>query len=186
MFFMCELDEKNVKKSKNRFYLIGGLMALVGILALARPLMVSFAIETFIGALLLVTGIFQAIASFKGFSDGDRPWQQIFMAILAFATGFIFFAKPLAGALTIALLLSVYFLLEGIFKIMEYFSVRKIPGSGWILFSGIIAILLAIIMWNNLITATAMIGIIFGVNMLFGGISFLLLGHGCSKVSAQN
>ncbi|NLV81727.1 MAG: hypothetical protein GXZ18_01790 [Synergistaceae bacterium] len=183
--FLCELDKTNIQKSKNRFYLIGGLMSLVGILALAMPFLVAFAIEMFIGGLLLATGLFQAIAAFKGFSDGDKPWQQIFMAIIAFAAGFIFFAKPLAGVLTIAIILSVYFLLEGILKIMEYISVRGIPGAGWILFSGIIAILLAFMMWNNLVTATAMIGILFGVNLLFGGISFLLLGHGCSKFNQQ-
>ena len=184
MFFMCELNEDNIKKSRKRFYLIGGLMTLLGIIALAMPLLVSFAIETLIGIILMVTALSQAIASYRGFADGDKPWQEVIMTIIAFVAGFIFLAKPMAGALTIAFLLSFYFFLEGIFKLLEYFALRKIYGSIWMLFSGIIALFLAFAMWNNLITAASMIGIVFGVNLLFGGISFLLIGYGCSKYKA--
>ncbi len=183
MFFTGNFSKDNLTKSKKRFYLVGGLMLLLGFLSLSMPLMASFAIETLIGGLLMAVGICQAVSALRGFGDGDKPWQSTFMAVISFAAGLIFLIHPLAGVMTISVLLAVYFMVDGITKVIEYLRLREINGSVWILISGILGIILALMMWKNFFTGAAIIGIILGINLTFSGISLIILGRGCSKAS---
>lgn len=188
MLFMDKFNftKEDLVKSKRRFYLIGGLMLFMGFVSLSMPLLASFAIETLVGGLLLAVGFAQALGAFRGFSDGDKPWQQTFMAVISLAAGFIFFAHPLAGVATLSMLLSFYFMFDGIMKIMEYFRLRSIGGSLWILLSGALGVILAVMMWKNVFTGASMIGILLGVNLIFSGMSFILLGRGCSEASKKD
>jgi len=92
MLFTGNFSKENLIKSKKRFYAVGGIMLLLGFLSLSMPLMASFAIETLLGGLLLAIGICQAINAFKAFGDGEKPWHSIFMAIISFAAGAIFYS----------------------------------------------------------------------------------------------
>lgn len=85
--------------------------------------------------------------------------------------------------MTLSMLLSAYFLVEGVAKIVEYFRVRAVSGSVWLLVLGTLSALLAFIMWSNIIRGASMIGIILGVNFIVSGIAFLILGRkNCSKL----
>jgi uncharacterized membrane protein HdeD (DUF308 family) len=183
MLFSWNFSKENLIKSKRRFYLIGGIMSLLGLLSLSMPLLASFAIETLIGCLILAVGVCQAVNALKGFGEGDRPWQSTFMAVISFAAGAIFLLHPLAGIITIGILLSAYFMADGITKVIEYFRLREINGSGWVLVSGILGIILSVMMWKNFFTGASMVGIILGINLLFSGISLIILGRGCSRAS---
>ena len=183
MLFAGNVTKDDLKKSKKRFYWIGGIMLAIGLLSLAMPLLASFAIETMVGFLLLSVGLCNAFGSFTGFKNGDKPWQQTFMAVISFAAGFIFLTHPLAGVFTLSILLAAYFMVDGVTKVVEYFRIREIGGSIWILVSGALGIILAFMMWRNFFTGAAVIGVILGIDLVFSGVSFLLLGKGCSEAS---
>lgn len=183
MLFAGNFSADDLKKSKKRFYWIGGIMLAIGLVSLSMPMLASFAIETFIGCLLLSVAFCNAFGAFTGFKSGDKPWQQTFMAIISFAAGVIFLTHPLAGVFTLSILLAAYFMVDGVTKVMEYFRVREIGGSLWILVSGILGIVLAFMMWRNFFTGAAVIGIILGVDLIFSGVALLLLGKGCSEAS---
>ena len=181
MFFSNGFSKEVLLKSKKRLYTIGAIMLFIGFLSLSMPLLASFAIETMVGGLLLGVGLCQAFGALRGFSDGAKPWQQIFMAVISFAAGVIFLFNPLAGVMTLSMILSAYFAVDGAAKVFEYFRLRTIGGSLWMLISGLLSILLAVMMWKNFFTGASMIGIILGINLTFSGISLILLGRGCSE-----
>ena len=79
------------------------------------------------------------------------------------------------------MILSAYFAVDGAAKVFEYFRLRTIGGSLWMLISGLLSILLAVMMWKNFFTGASMIGIVLGINLTFSGISLILLGRGCSE-----
>lgn len=182
MLFAGNFSRDDLRKSKNRFYLVGVLMFIVGCLSLAMPMLASFAIETLIGFLLLAVGLCNAYGAFSALRAGDSPWQQAFMAFISIAAGIVFLVHPLAGVLTLSILLAAYFLVDGISRIAEYFRVRDIGGSIWLLLSGILSIILAFLMWRNFFTGAAMIGVILGVDLISGGVSLIMLGRGCSEL----
>ena len=51
--------------------------------------------------------------------------------------------------------------------------------------SGILGIILAFMMWQNVFTGAAVIGIILGINLIFSGMSLIMLGRGCSDMSKK-
>ena len=87
--------------------------------------------------------------------------------------------------MTLSILLAAYFLIDGVTKIVEYFRVKSIGGSLWIMLSGILGIILAFMMWQNVFTGAAVIGIILGINLIFSGMSLIMLGRGCSDMSKK-
>ena len=185
MLFTGKFSKEDLKKNKRRFYLIGGLMFLLGLISLTMPLLASFAVETIVGLLLIAVAFSQGWSAFRGFADGGKPWQEIIMAVAAMAAGFIFLVHPVAGVMTLSIILAAYFMADGVTKIIEYFRIREIDGSVWILVSGLLSVILSVMMWKNLFTGASVIGIILGINLLFSGISLILLGRGCSKASGD-
>jgi uncharacterized membrane protein HdeD (DUF308 family) len=183
MLFAGKFSKEDLKKNKRRFYLIGGLMLVLGFISLSMPLLASFAVETIIGLLLIAVAITQGLSAFRGFGDGGKPWQEAIMALAALAAGFIFLTHPIAGVMTLSIILAAYFMADGVTKVIEYFRIREIQGSLWILISGLLGIVLSIMMWKNLFTGAAVIGIILGIDLVFSGMSLILLGRGCSKAS---
>lgn len=182
---LFNVNKETLVKSKKRFYIVGGLMLVFGILSLSMPMLASFAIETLVGCLLLAVGLCQAVNAFQGFGNGDKPWSQIIMAILSFLAGFVFLANPIAGVVTLSMFLACYFLIYGFTKIFEYFRLREIGGSVWVLISGLLDVILFFLMWRNFFTGASVIGIILGVNLVFSGVAFITLGRGCSDALKQ-
>ncbi|MEG1603338.1 MAG: DUF308 domain-containing protein [Cloacibacillus sp.] len=185
MLFTKKFSTETLKKSKKRFYWVGGIMFVIGTLSLAMPLLASFAVETLCGFLLLAVAAGNAFGAWSAVRGGGSPWQQAFMAVISFAASVIFLTHPLAGIMTLSLMLSAYFVLDGIAKIAEYVRLRPINGSLWILVSGILSIVLAVMMWRNFFTGASMIGIILGINFIFSGVSLIVLGRGCSEAAKK-
>lgn len=183
MLFIGRCSKEDFAKNKRRFYIVGAIMLVLGFISLSMPLLASFAVETMIGCLLLAVGLGSAFGAFGAVRSGDSPWQQAFMALISFAAGIVFLTHPLAGVMTLSMLLSAYFLIDGVTKIVEYFRIREIYGSLWILLSGALGVILAFMMWNNILTGAAMIGVVLGADLVFSGVSLILLGRGCSKMS---
>lgn len=185
MLFTGNFSKDDLAKSKKRFYWVGGIMLVIGFLSLAMPMLASFAIETMVGFFLLAVGFGNAFGAYSALRAGDSPWQQAFMAVISIAAGIVFLTHPLAGVITLGILMAAYFLIDGVAKIVEYFRVRSIGGSLWILLSGILGVVLAFMMWQNFFTGAAVIGIILGINLIFSGMSLIMLGRGCSDMSKR-
>ncbi|EHL65615.1 HdeD family acid-resistance protein [Cloacibacillus evryensis] len=185
MLFTGNFSKDDLAKSKKRFYWVGGIMLVIGFLSLSMPMLASFAIETLLGFFLLAIGFGNAFGAYSAIRSGDSPWQQAFMAVISIAAGIVFLAHPLAGVMTLSILLAAYFLVDGITKIIEYFRVKAIGGSLWILLSGVLGVVLAFMMWKNFFTGAAVIGIILGIDLIFSGMGLILLGRGCSDMSKK-
>lgn len=182
MFYNTMFNTEDLCKLKKRMYIMGTIFLIAGIAALSMPLLASLAVETTVGCLLLMTALSGAIGAFRGFKDGDTPWQEIVITIAAFIIAMIFLFRPLAGMFTMSMLLLAYFLVDAIAKISGYFKLRKVQNSVWVLVSGLLSLALAYMMWTNQATSLAMIGIILGINLTSGGLSLLFTGYGCSKL----
>jgi len=94
----------------------------------------------------------------------------LFMGILQSVIGYLFLAQPLEGIMTITMLMALFFALEGAAKIYFALMMRPLAHWGYVLFSGTMALILAVIVWMGWPgTAEWLLGLFFGINMLFGG-----------------
>jgi uncharacterized membrane protein HdeD (DUF308 family) len=171
-----------------RLFLVEGIVLVVlGLLAIVVPPIASLAVAIFLGWLFLVSGIVGLVTTFwmrqlPGF------WWSLLSAVLATAAGVVLIGWPASGVLSLTLVLIVFFVIEGIASIMFALEHRRqLTGrSSWMLVSGIVDLILAAIIFAGLPgTAAWAIGLIVGINMLFGGTSMIAMAlHARASESA--
>ncbi|UCG14875.1 MAG: HdeD family acid-resistance protein [Deltaproteobacteria bacterium] len=157
-------------KRQSLWYLIqGGLMVLAGILALVYPLLSSVAVVFLLGWLLIISGVVQGI-SLIGARNVPHFWLQLLSVVLSVVIGLMFLRDPKQALVTLTMLLIVFFMVEGISKVVFSLTIRPFPNWGWILASGLIGILAAVYLWSSLpVTAVWLLGLLLG---------FLLISEG--------
>ena len=153
------------------FLFQGIVMLILGILAVAEPALATVAVDIYIGWLFLISGIVGLVAMFSARDFPAFLWTLI-TAALAMAVGVMLIWKPAEGAVSLTVVLTAFFIAEGIFQIIGSFTYRDvIPSSwGWMLASGIADLLLAaIIILNWPVSAAWTIGLIVGINLITSG-----------------
>ena len=161
---------RDVIKRHSLWYMLqGGLMVLTGVVALLFPVFSSVAVVLMLGWLLIISGVFQAI-SLIGATNVPHFWLQLISVALSVVIGILFVRNPGQGLLTLTLLLIVFFMVEGMAKVIFALTIRPFPNWGWVLASGIIGVLLAIYLWSSLpITAAWLLGILLGIQLISEG-----------------
>ena len=153
-------------------FLVEGIILLVlGVLAIIVPMLATLAVAIFIGWLFLISGVVGLITTFWA-RHAPGFWWSLLSAVLGIAAGVVLLASPVTGAVSLTLLLIVFFIIEGVASIMYAFEhKRELSGRwGWMLVSGIIDLILAAIIWAGLPgTAAWALGLLVGINLLFGG-----------------
>jgi uncharacterized membrane protein HdeD (DUF308 family) len=132
------------------WYLVQGiLMVIIGVLALISPWMASVAIVRLLGWFLIISGILQGIGLI-GARQVPYFWLELISAALAIVIGLLLLRHTDAGLLFFSVLLIVYFMIEGIVKVIFSLTIRPFPNWGWILASGLVGIALAVYLWRPL------------------------------------
>lgn len=159
----------------------GILFTILGVLAVAAPVVSTLATELFIGWLLIIAGIVQGYRTFKE-RQTDGFYISLFSAIVNLVLGVLLLVYPVAGMVSLTLLLTFYFILEGIAKIVLGFQTQTTPKWGWIIFSGVLSLLMAFLIYQGWpSTAFWVIGLLVGINMIFFGIAMISLASAIPK-----
>jgi len=176
--------ETTLKRHSTYFLIEGIVLVLLGAAAIAVPLIATLAFTIFFGWLLLISGIVGLISTFS-----VRPapgfWWSLLSAILALAVGFLLIAKPGNGAVSLTLLLIVFFIIEGFSSIIFASENRaSLPGRwGWLVASGVVDIILAALIFLQLpSSAFWAIGLLLGINLVFGGASLIVIALDAKKL----
>ena len=104
--------------------------------------------------------------------------------ILYIFIGAYLLMHPLAGLPSLTIALAIYLLLEAILEFVLGFTLRPLPGSGWLLFDGIVTLILAVMIWRTWPSSSAwVIGTLVGISMLFSGTSRLMLSLAARSVT---
>ena len=165
------------------WYLIEGVLLLVaGILAVIYPVISSVSVVVLLGWLLIVSGVLQGI-SLIGAGQVPHFWLQLISVILAVLIGVLFLRDPAQGLLTITLLLIIFFMIEGISKIVFSLTIRPFPNWGGVLASGLVGILLSAVLWSSLpVTALWLIGLLIGIELISVGSAITYLAWQVRRV----
>jgi uncharacterized membrane protein HdeD (DUF308 family) len=168
---MREAMREAVKRHSLWYLVQSALMILGGILALFYPILSSFAVVLFLGWVLIISGVVQGI-SLIGAQNVPHFWLQLVSVVLSVIVGVLFLRHPGEGLLTLALLLIVFFMVEGMSKIIFALTIRPFPNWGWVLVSGVIGILLSFYLWASLpVTAIWLLGVLLGIQLICEGVA---------------
>ena len=180
-------DADTLRKYSTWFTIYGVVMALLGILAIAMPVVATLATSIFIGWLLVVGGVLGLYAVYSAGKDAPGFWWNLITAILYLAAGIVLLGNPVTGALSLTLVLAAYLLAGGGAKLVLGFQhKREIPQAWlWVLFSGLVDIVLGFLIIMGLpATAFWAIGLLVGINLLMMGVAFVVTALSCKKMAS--
>lgn len=153
----------------------GVVMLICGILAIALPWASGIGVVIVVGWVLLFSAVSQLILAFHTRSVGGVLWELL-LALIYGAAGVFMLMNPLAGLVTLTLVLGVFLLVEAVIETAFYFQVRRRVNAGWILFDAIVTLFLAILIWLHWpSSALWFVGTLIGISLIFSGISRLSL-----------
>src|ERR1700682_3941681 len=159
------------------FLVEGIVLVILGTAAIVIPPIATLGVEILFGWLFLISGIVGLITTFW-MRQAPGFWWALLSAVLGIAAGVVLLAWPLSGVLSLTLVLIVFFTIEGVASIMYALEhKRELSGRwGWMLASGIVDLIVAGIILAGLPgTAAWAIGILVGINMVFGGSALIAM-----------
>ena len=174
-----------VKKSVGWSIALSVLMIVAGILAIASPLAAGIAVNIFVAWLLVFSGGVHVLFAWYRPSTGGLLWELLVGILYIFIGGYLLM-HPVAGLASLTLALAIYLLVEAVLEFVLGFTLRPLPGSGWLLVDGIITLILAVMIWRTWPSSTGwVIGTLVGISMLFSGTSRLMLSLAARSVTSK-
>ena len=171
---MATAGLSNLGSGKSMIWAI--LLIIFGFLAIALPFATSWGVVVVIAWLIVFSGGFQFVHAFHSRGVGSILWKLL-VAILYLIVGIYFLLHPLLGVAAFTFALAIFFVVEGVFDLVAYFQSRHVAGSGWILFDGIITLLLGLLVWRQWPSSSLwVIGTLVGISMIMTGTTRLMLG----------
>jgi uncharacterized membrane protein HdeD (DUF308 family) len=157
------------------FLIEGVILVVLGLLAVAVPMVAGLAVAILFGWLFLISGI---VGLYTTFAMRHAPgfWWSLLSGVLGVVVGLWLLIQPAVGLVSLTYLLIAFFIIEGVATIMFALDHRAaLTGRwGWMLTSGIIDLILAAIILAGLPGTVAWaLGLIVGINMIFGGASMI-------------
>ena len=169
-----------------KLYLAEGLLLLVlGLVAIVIPPLATLAVTILFGWLFLISGIIGLVTTFWMRSAPGFWWSLASAALGVLAGGYLL-AQPIAGALSLTVVLIAFFIVEGVASV--FFALdhrRELSGQwGFMLVSGIVDLVLSVMLIAGLpSTAVWALGLLVGINMVFGGMALVAMALHARKAA---
>ena len=164
--------------SKSRGWLIiGGILSIfVGFFAMGSPLLFSLVIARFLALFLLVSGIISLALAIVGKHKRHRVLEAL-LGLIRIAAGVALLNCLPTSVAVITLIFAIFLVAEGVSMSVTAFRMQGTPGWGWMLFSGLVSIILGVMVYRRWPSySAAVLGLFFGISLLFNGTSLLALG----------
>jgi uncharacterized membrane protein HdeD (DUF308 family) len=155
-----------------------------GFLALLNPFGATVFAVTLAGWVFLIQGVIQVIHAFRVRDWSGFIWS-LGIGVLSLLVGVVLVADPLAGAIPLTLLVAVLFLATGVAKTMFALALRPASGWVWVLASGLVSVVLGVMILAGLpATATTILGLLLGIELVSNGVLFLFVALGLRRLGS--
>ena len=152
------------------------LLIILGLIAVVLPNIGGLALTLYFGWLLVLGGVAFLLFAIRTHAPGVM-WVQIGLGVLYLLIGGFLITHPLAALATLTVVLAAYLVVEGILELIVAFRARPAAGRGWLLMDGVIALVIAAMILSAWPASSVWaIGTLVGINMIFSGISRLMVG----------
>jgi uncharacterized membrane protein HdeD (DUF308 family) len=148
---------------------LGILLVVLGIVAVARPFLVGIAATLVFGLVMLLSGVSEIVYAVQTRGAGKFALKLLVGAVYLVAGGLLLF-YPLGGLMTLTLILGVAIVARGVFRVVLSLQARPAAGWGWLLFSGLLGIVVGVLIWMQWpLDALWLVGLLLGVNLIVDG-----------------
>lgn len=165
---MNELSQSN-KTGGASMTTFGIILIILGILCMLTPGLTGLSVVVMVGFLVLIGGAVRIFWAFRAGSLG-RGVLSFVIGALTLIAGLMLVTDPLLASGFLTIMLAVYLILDGIAEISAGNQRRPQPGSGWLIFGGILSILLGVMIWRQYpLSGAFAIGILLGIKLFLVG-----------------
>jgi uncharacterized membrane protein HdeD (DUF308 family) len=173
-----------LRRSWGWFLALGIVLVILGAIAIGSAFLMTIASVFFIGWLLIIGGVMEAVHAFW-----RKRWAGFFLdlltGILYVVAGWMMVANPAQSALLLTLIIAMFLVFEGVFRIVASLAARY-PHWGWVLLNGVISLLLGILIWRQWpVSGLWVIGLFVGIEMLFNGWSLVMLSFAARNMPEE-
>jgi uncharacterized membrane protein HdeD (DUF308 family) len=168
---------ERIKQHWKLFLIEGIVLILLGIAAVVVPILASLAIAIFLGWLFLVGGIVGLVAAISA-RRAPGFWWALASSIVTIIAGLFLVGWPIGGTISLTVVLAAYLFADGIASMLFAYEHRGEMSSrwGWLFVNGAIDLLLAgLIVWLLPFSAFWVLGIIIGLDFMFGGAALIAM-----------
>ncbi len=178
-----EFDKETLKKFSTQTIVAGVLMAILGLVGVMAPQLMSLVVVNFLAWLFLFSAIVQGYITYKSYRSSVGAWLKPVMSLIA-ALLLLFF--PLEGVAAVGIMLAAYLLVDAYSSLTFAWQYR--PNRGWVLmlFNGLLSILLAVILlagWP--FSSLVLVGLFVGISLFFDGVALIGMGLGAKKLTDE-
>ena len=168
---------QSIREHWKLFLIEGIVLVLLGVGAILIPVLASLAVAIFLGWLFLIGG---AVGAATTLMHRNAPgfWWALVSAIVTLIAGFVLVAWPLGGVISLTMVLAAYLVADGVASMLFAYEHRgQLQGRwGWLFFNGVVDLFMAgIIVWLLPGAAFWVLGLILGIDFVFGGTSLIAM-----------
>ena len=170
-----------VQRNWGWFLALGIVQIVLGMIALGEVFLMTIFSVVMLGWLLIFGGVASIVHAFM-----ERQWGGFFIDLLTgvfyCVAGFMMVANPGAGVLALTLVISMFLIVGGIFRIVESL-VGDLPHKGWVFLNGVVTLVLGILIWRQWPSSSLwVIGLFVGIEMLLYGWSLVMLATAARRL----
>ncbi len=150
------------------------VMIVLGFVAVLMPFATGIGVSIFVGWIMVFSGFAYMAYAFAAQGAGSFLWRMIVAIVYVVGGGYLALHPGIALE-SLTLLVAAIFFMEGVTEMVVFFQFRSLPGSGWILFDGIVTLILAYLIWRPWPSSSAWaIGTLLGANLIVSGFTRLM------------
>ncbi len=165
------------EKSWWLYLLLGVVLLVAGVFVLGDVVLASVVSAILIGWAIVIAGILEIIHAFSA-----RGWKgfllDLLLGALYVAGGAMLLSNPVAGSVTLTLVIGIIWVVSGIFRMVLAGAIWR--EGGWAIFiSGMVAVLAgAIILARWPASGLWVLGLLLGIDLLVNGIAWIAYSFG--------
>ena len=157
-------------------------MLVLGFVAILMPFAAGVGVSIVVAWIMVFGGFVYLAYAFAAHSARAVILRSLVGIAYIVVGGYLAF-HPQVALLSLTLAVAIVFLLEGITESLVFFQFRSLPGSGWLLFDGLLTLFLAYLIyrpWPS--SSTWAIGTLVGINLIVSGTTWLMYFVGARKM----
>ncbi len=184
ILYRIGFDPKTLKKFSNYTIGAGVAMALIGLMGIFVPQLMSLVVVNFLAWLFLFSAIVQGYATYKSYKGSFSAWFKPVLSLIA-ALLLLFF--PVEGVAAVGMLLAAYLLMDAFSSFAFGWEYR--PNKGWwiAMVNGLLSLVLALVLlagWPFI--SIVLVGLFAGISLFFDGIALIVIGTSAKKITEES
>ena len=155
---------------------LGAIAIFFGVLCMIAPVLTGISIALIVGFFVLAGGFARIFWAFKAGSMG-RGILTFVIGVLTVICGLMLVSDPVLASGFLTIMLAFYLFVDGIAEIAAGNRMRPQPGSGWMIFGGVLSLLLGAMIWSQYpLSGAWAIGILLGIKLFSVGLIMITGG----------